>query len=110
MAYNQELAGRMRAELKSRRGIVEKSMFGGIGFMVNGNMACGVLKDEMVVRLDEAAYQAALKKKGVRQFEIGGRRSNNGWILVGPAGWRTEAALRGWMEQGVEFARSLPKK
>jgi len=85
-------------------------MFGGICFFVHGNIACGILKQEMIVRLSDEEYTKALKRKGVRNFEIGGRQSNKGWVLVSAEGYKSDKALASWMEKGLEFARSLPKK
>ncbi len=110
MAYNEKLAERMRALLKPKRGVIEKKMFGGIGFLVNGNMACGVQKQEMIVRLGGDEFQKALKQKGVRIFEIGGRQASKGWILVSAEGYTSEEALEGWIEKGIAFAKSLPPK
>jgi len=110
MAYNEGLAERIRSKLKSTRGLAEKKMFGGVGFLVNGNMACGVQKQEMIVRLGDDEFEKALKQKGVRVFEIGGRQASKGWILVSAEVLGTERALEGWIEKGVAFAKSLPKK
>ena len=109
MAYNEELAARMRAKLKSSRGVVEKKMFGGVGFLVNGNMACGIIKDDLIVRLSDDDFEKALKQKHVRVFDYSGR-SMTGWIYVSAEGYKSDKALEGWMEKGMTFARSLPKK
>ncbi len=109
MAYNEELAQRMRARLKRKPGMVEKKMFGGIGFLVNGNMACGVNKQDLIVRLSDQDFAAALKKPHVRIFDMTGRPMK-GWILVSPAGYASEAALESWIEKGISFAKSLPSK
>jgi TfoX/Sxy family transcriptional regulator of competence genes len=109
MAYNEDLAKRMRAQLKSTRGLEEKKMFGGIGFLVNGNMACGVNKGDLIVRLGDDDFEKALKQKGVRIFDMTGKPMR-GWILVSEAGYASDKALQGWIEKGLAFARSLPKK
>jgi len=109
MAYNEELAERMRAKLKSARGVVEKKMFGGVGFLVNGNMACGVNKQDLIVRLSKDYFEKALKQKHVRIFDLSGQPMK-GWILVSEEGYASEIALDGWMEKGLTFAKSLPKK
>ena len=100
----------MRTKLKGTRSLEEKKMFGGVGFLVNGNMACGILKQEMIVRLGDEEYAKALKQKGVRNFEIGGRQSQKGWILVSEEGYKSDKGLEDWIEKGVAFAKSLPKK
>ena len=109
MAYNEELAARMRAKLKSSRGVVEKKMFGGVGFLVNGNMACGIIKDDLIVRLSEEEFIKALKRKNVRVFDYSGRPMT-GWIYVSAEGYKSDKALEGWIDKGVTFAKSLPKK
>ena len=109
MAYNEKLAERMRSLLKSKRGVVEKKMFGGIGFLVNGNMACGVNKQDLIVRLGDDDFQKALRQPGVRIFDMTGRPMK-GWILVSAKGYASDKALEGWMEKGVKFAKSLPPK
>ncbi len=109
MAYSEELAERMRAKLKSSRGVTEKKMFGGVGFLVNGNMACGVINDDLIVRLSEDEFAKALKRKNVRVFDYSGRPMK-GWVYVSAEGYASEKALEGWMEKGLAFAKSLPKK
>lgn len=109
MAYNEKLAERMRAYLKSKRGVVEKRMFGGIGFLVNGNMACGVNKQDMIVRLSDEEFEKALKQPGVRVFDMTGRPMK-GWLMVSSEGYTSDKALEGWIEKGIAFAKSLPAK
>jgi TfoX/Sxy family transcriptional regulator of competence genes len=109
MAYNQELAGRVRDVLIRMARAEEKNMFGGIGFMVKGNMAVGVYKEDLVVRLDPARQPAALKKMGVRPFDITGKPMK-GWILVSQDACRTNAMLTDWIESALEFVNTLPKK
>ena len=109
MAYNEELAARMLAKLKSSRGVTEKKMFGGVGFLVNGNMACGIIKDDLIVRLSEEEFIKALKRKNVRVFDYSGRPMT-GWIYVSAEGYKSDKALEGWIDKGVTFAKSLPKK
>ena len=109
MAYNEELAERMRVQLKSRRGVTEKKMFGGVGFLVNGNMACGIIKDDLIVRLSNDDFEKALKQKHVRIFDYSGRPMKD-WVYVSAEGYASDKALGGWMEKGMTFAKSLPKK
>lgn len=109
MAHNEELAERMRAQLKSVRGVVEKKMFGGIGFLVNGNMACGVNKQDLIVRLSDEDFEKATKQKHVRIFDMTGRPMK-GWIMVSEEGYKSDKVLEGWIEKGIAFAKSLPKK
>jgi len=109
MTYSVELAIRMRAGLQGVRGLQEKKLFGGIGFLVNGNMACGVHGQNMIVRLGTADYEAALKKPHVKVFDLTGRPMS-GWILVEKPGYQSREALQHWMVISVKFAQSLPPK
>lgn len=109
MAYDQELAGRISEILKHSPEFVEKKMFGGVGYMINGNMAVGVHKDNLIVRLPEAESDQALKLPNVTVFDMTGRPMK-GWIMVKPAGVKSDKELRKWVERGTEFAKSFPKK
>ncbi len=109
MAYNEALAQRMRKRMKSERGVIEKGMFGGIGFLVNGNMACGVNKQDLIVRLGEVEFQKALKDPNARVFDMTGRPMK-GWIKVSSGGYATEKSLQGWIDKALVYARSLPHK
>jgi TfoX/Sxy family transcriptional regulator of competence genes len=109
MAYDEKLAERIRTKLKGTSGLTEKKMFGGVGFMVHGNMACGLNKQDMIVRLSDQDSEAALKKAHVRPFDMTGRPMK-GWILIEPQGIASEKALQAWIDQSVAFARSLPPK
>jgi len=108
MAYNIKLAERIRSELDGIP-VVEKKMFGGVGFLLNGNMACGVNKDDMIVRVDPEKHNTLLKKSHVRPFDMTGRPMK-GWLLVEEAGVKTEKQLSAWVKEGVEFASTLPPK
>jgi len=109
MAYDEKLAERVRELLKRRRGIGEKKMFGGLAFLVNGHMACGIIGDELMVRVGPEAYDAALKKPGARAMDFTGRPMK-GMVYVGPRGIRPAPGLEAWVEQGLSYARSLPPK
>ncbi len=109
MAYNEVLADRMRQRLRTREGIVEKSMFGGIGFLVNGNMACGVHRQDLIVRLSDAAFEEAIKRPHVRIFNMTGRPMK-GWIMVSSRGYASDTALKDWIDKAVQHAKSLPAK
>lgn len=109
MAFDEALAERIRGELRGSRGMVEKKMFGGIAFLLNGNMCVGVHKDEMIVRLSPEETDAALKEKHTRVFDLTGRPMK-GWLLVAPAGVRTASGLGRWIARSRAFAASLPKK
>ncbi len=109
MAYDEELTERIRNSLKGQAGLTEKEMFGGIGFLVHGNMACGVIGDELMVRVGPDRHEEALQAPATRVFDFTGRPSK-GWVMVAPAGVESEGDLRSWVEQGVEFALTFPPK
>ena len=111
MGYDEGLAQRVREILDESESpaLVEKKMFGGIGFMLRGNLACGVLKDELIVRVGPAAYAEAIQRPHTRLLDISGKPMQ-GWVMVKPGGYKSGAALRGWVRQGVTFALSLPPK
>lgn len=95
--------------MKSVREAEEKSLFGGIGFLIHGNMACGVNKQDLIVRLGEADFDEALKKPGVRIFDFSGRPMK-GWIMVSSSGYASDKQLQGWIDKAVAHAKSLPPK
>lgn len=99
----------MRPMLLPRAGISEKNMFGGIAFLVHGNMCCGIWKDLLVIRLsaDEAAVE--LKKSHVRVMDITGKPMR-GWLFVEPGGYKKDVDLFEWVEKAFSFASSLPAK
>lgn len=109
MAYNTALAERVRAALTPRRDVVEKKMFGGLAFMVAGNMCCGVSNDELMVRVGPDAYAAALKELHVREMDFTGKPLR-GFVYVGRTALADDAQLRAWIERGVAFSTSLPAK
>ncbi len=109
MAYDLTLAERIRKRLQRQSGLSEKKMFGGIGFLLNGNMCCGVLGKEMIIRLDPEEGEKALQVPDTRVFDFSGRPMK-GWILVHAKGVTTDAKLNSWVDQAVKYARSLPAK
>jgi hypothetical protein len=109
MAFDEQLAERVRKQLARQAGLSEKKMFGGLGFLINGNMSVGVHGDDLIVRIPPGETGAALKEPGARPFDITGRPMK-GWLMVGPAGVKEPAALAKWVRGGVEYASSLPKK
>jgi TfoX/Sxy family transcriptional regulator of competence genes len=110
MPYNQSLAHRIRTTLGERPGLVEKKMFGGVGFILHGNMACGVLGDDLIVRLGAENGAAALSQIQVRPFLSPGGKPMAGWVLVAPPGWEADPDLQRWVEQGYAYALTLPEK
>jgi TfoX/Sxy family transcriptional regulator of competence genes len=109
MAYDEALAARIRDHLSEESGIAEKRMFGGIAFLLNGNMCCGVHGNEVIVRVDPESAATALRETHVRVFDLTGRPMK-GWLLVGSPGVASNEQLRRWVGKGVEFAGSLPAK
>lgn len=109
MAIDEALVQRMRALLVGAGALDEKRMFGGVAFLVRGNMACGVLRSDIIVRVGPARYAGALAEPGARVFDMTGRPMT-GWVRVEPEGHATDEALARWVEEGVAFARSLPAK
>ena len=109
MAYDTALAERVAALLAARSGVTERKMFGGIGWMVTGNMACGVSGDELMVRLAPEDAERALAEPDVRPFEMGGRRSR-GFVLVAGHAVAGDDALASWVDAGAGHAASLPPK
>ena len=109
MAYNQGLADDIRAWLGGRLDLTEKEMFGGIAFLLNGNMAVGVSGEELMVRVGKEAHDEAVSQPGARIFDMSSRPMR-GWIVVSKKGWATEDALEGWIRRGVAFAETLPPK
>lgn len=108
MAYDEKLADRIRTVLAGTAGIVEKRMFGGVGFLLHGNMLVGVHKDDLLVRIAPGETEEALRDADARIFDITGRPMK-GWILVKPAGVRG-AKLTKWIERARAFVKTLPRK
>ena len=108
MAYSLKLAERIRSELKGVP-FVEKKMFGGVGFLIGGNMACGVYKEDLIVRVDPTNHEKLLKKPSAKVFDITGKPMK-GWLMVEPDGCLTKKQLNTWVKEGIEFALTLPPK
>jgi len=109
MAYDEGLAQRVREIIGEMPGLIEKKMFGGVGFMLQGNMACGVHKEALVVRVGPEDYQGALTKPHTKPFDITGR-AMKGWVMVEAAGYESDDILREWVQLGIDFAMTLPPK
>jgi len=109
MAFDEKLAARVRSRLVDRSDVVEQKMFGGLAFLLRGNMCVGVSGRDLIVRLDPAQTKDALARRHTRQFNLTGRPLR-GWILVEPKGTRTDAALAEWLLTGIQYAESLPRK
>jgi hypothetical protein len=109
MAYDEKFAARIRKAIGTRKGLVAKQMFGGIAFLLNGNMCVGIHKDELIVRLDPTETDAALAKPHTRVFDLTGRPMK-GWILVGSKGIATDPQLKQWVSVATTYAGALPPK
>jgi hypothetical protein len=109
MAYDEGVAQRIREALEQSPGLVEKKMFGGVGYMLHGNMACGVNGDDLIVRVGPERYAEALAHPHAREFDLTGRPMR-GWVTVAPDGYEADEDLNAWVKQGVEYALSLPAK
>lgn len=109
MAYSESLAGRLRDVLSRRRGVVEKRMFGGAVFLLDGHMLVGVWKDSLIARLGPEGAEEALRKPHVAEFDVTGRPMKN-WVLVGPDGVEDDRALADWVDRAAAFVRTLPPK
>ncbi len=109
MAYDEGLAQRVREVLDVREDINEKKMFGGLSFLLNGNMAVGVIGDELIVRVGPHDYEEALAHEYARAFDFTGR-TMSGWVVVETEGLEEDEDLTEWVLRGVGFAGTLPEK
>lgn len=110
VAYDRQLAERIRAEVNGLP-IIEKKMFGGVGYMLNGNMACGILGDDLIVRVGAENYEKLLKRTHTKIFTMkSSPKPMKGWLMVETEGTTTASQLKGWIKIGVEFAATLPPK
>ena len=109
MAYSEELEQRIRDVIGARDGVVEKKMFGGIGWMVNGNMACGTMGDDLLVRLDREDSDRVLAEPHVKLMRMGGR-TMRGFLTVAAEAIADDGELAHWIDAGAAYAASLPPK
>jgi len=109
LAYDEQVARRMRAALAKHPDVVEKRMFGGLAFLLHGHMCCGVVGDEVMVRVGPAAYDAALSRAHVRPMDFTGRPLR-GFVYVEVAGFASSGDLKAWVARAIDFASSLPPK
>jgi TfoX/Sxy family transcriptional regulator of competence genes len=109
VAYSEDLAQRIRDAIDGRPGVRERKMFGGIAWMVNGNMACGIIGEDLMVRLDRADAEAAMAESHVGPVEFTGRPMG-GFVVVEAAGVEDGSKLERWIDAGAAFAESLPAK
>ncbi len=109
MAYDEKLADRVRSALARYRRITEKKMFGGLAFMLKGRMCCGVLNDDLVVRVGPEHYAVALTRPYARPMDFTGRPIS-GFVYVAACGVRGDAALAKWLRQAADHVSSLPAR
>jgi len=109
MAYDEQLDARIRAGLTDVKGVSSKKMFGGVCHLLHGNMVAGVWKNFLILRLGEDAADFARELPHVRPFDITGRPMK-GWVMVEPAGCRTAAQLKKWLDQARAFVETRPPK
>lgn len=109
VVYDEVLAKRVRMCLDEQDGLSEQVMFGGLAFMVDGNMSCGVTGNDLIVRVGPDRYDELLGQAHVQPFEMTGRPMK-GWVVVGSAGLENDDDLATWVSEGLDFARTLPRK
>jgi len=108
MAYDEKTAKRVRRTLAGRANVVEKRMVGGLSFIVNGSMCCGVTGSALMIRVGPEGREPALRQPHVRPMELGGRPLA-GFVCVEPSGYKTDAALKSWVQQGIDYISGIPK-
>lgn len=109
MGYDGKTADRVRSILSARRDVVEKRMVGGLSFLVDGSMCCGVTSTGLMVRVGSDAHERMLARPHVRPMVFAGRPLA-GFVCVDPVGYRTDAALAAWIQRGIDFVSTLPAK
>ena len=109
MAYDKGLAQRVREILEEEPGFDEKKMFSGLCFLLFGNMVCGIIKEDLIVRVGADKYAEMLKMPHTRKFDLTGRPMK-GWVMVLSAALESDEALNDWMQRAVSFVRTLPPK
>jgi TfoX/Sxy family transcriptional regulator of competence genes len=109
MTFNEITAEKIRKAMADTPDVSERNMFGGVSFMLQGNMCCGVIEDNLVVRVGPGAYDAVLREPHTRPMDFTGRPLR-GFVYVDRAGYETPDALHGWIERGVSFVQTLPRK
>ena len=109
MAFNEELALRVRQSLGEQTGVTERKMFGGLCFMVRGNMLGGVMGDELIVRVGMESYEDSLQLPHSRPMDFTGNPMR-GFVVVSSEGIAAEEGMHEWIRRGLEFAASLPPK
>lgn len=109
MAYDEGVAERLRDALAAESGLSEKKMFGGVAFLLDGNMCCGVNGENLMLRLGAEAAADALERPHARPMDFTGRPMK-GFVFVDPPGYESDADLEAWVARAIGFARTLPAK
>ena len=109
MVYNEQLASKVRALVAGRKGWTEKKMFGGVAFMFNGKMCCGVIKDDLLVRVGPVQNDKALALPNSRPMDFTGKPMK-GFIYVDSKGWSKESSLKKWLNMGIDYVSLLLNK
>jgi len=109
MAYDETVAYRVREALAQQDGVTERKMFGGLAFMVNGHMCCGVRQDHLMVRVGPQQYETALAQAHAREMDFTGRPMK-GIVWVDRPGYAADDDLRAWVGRALSFVTSLPSK
>jgi hypothetical protein len=109
MAYDEVLAERVNEIMDKFQDHEAKKMFGGVGYLLSGNMAVGVHKDKLIVRLGHDGFEEKMSMPHTVPFDITGK-AMKGWLMVEPGGVESDEDLNYWIDQGVDFAKSLPPK
>lgn len=109
MAYDEGVAERLREVYEAQPGVAERKMFGGIAFMVNGNMSCGVVSDTLMVRVGPDQYADALKRPHASEMDFTGKPMR-GFVYVAPKGFESDEDLVSWVTASLDFVYSLPPK
>jgi TfoX/Sxy family transcriptional regulator of competence genes len=109
VSYDEKLAGRVRRLMAERKGVAERKMFGGLAFMVGDHMCCGIIEDDLMVRVGPDRYAEALARPHARPMDFTGRPLS-GYVYVAPAGYKSERSLSKWVDWGATFVASLPPK
>jgi hypothetical protein len=109
LTFDEDLAAKIRTALAGERGIVEKRMFGGLAFLLDGHMTCGIVGDDLMVRVGPESHESALAEPHARAMDFTGKPLK-GMVYVAPAGVNTPKTLRAWIDRGLHHARTLPPK
>jgi len=109
MTYNEETTERLRGELRATPDVIEKKMFGGVSFLLGGNMAVGVVGDDLCVRVGPEAFDATVQLPGARIMDFTGWPMK-GWVFVAPEGFTDDESLAAWVKRGTDYAKRLPRK